>query len=277
LAVVIYETWTPPAPLDRFIQNFWYWETDDAPSYAKDTIMASAHMGILINLREDRLRWYGGEGFRIKNKLRGIALCGTHARNFAIDALQPRMMGVRFQPGGAWPFFGPTGVDFFNNHLSLDDFWGNNRAHSLHMQLVETKGVMPKFRVLLKALLDHAPRPLEHSAAVSMALERFDRAPLSSRVKRAADDADLSQKKFIRHFTQEVGFTPKLYLRVKRFHRLLDRVWTLPAVDWAPLAAEHGYYDQPHLIRDFREFCGFTPTQYLALRGPYQQHLPLPE
>jgi AraC-like DNA-binding protein len=274
---VIYETWTPPAPLDRFIQNFWYWETDDPPGYAKDTIMASAHMGILINLREDELRWYGGEGFAMKNRLRGIALCGTHARNFAIDALQPRMMGVRFQPGGAWPFFGPTGVDFFNNHLSLDDFWDNDRAHSLHMRLVETKGVMPKFTVLLKALLDHAPRPLEHSAAVSMALARFDRAPLSSRVKRMADDADLSQKKFIRHFTQEVGFTPKLYLRVKRFHRLLDRVWTMPTVDWAPLAAEHGYYDQPHLIRDFREFCGFTPTQYLALRGPYQQHLPLPE
>jgi len=274
---VIYETWTPPAPLDRFIQCFWYWETDEVPSYAKDTIMASANMGILINLREDALRWYGGEGFASKNTLRGIALCGTHAKNFAIDALQARMMGVRFMPGGAWPFFGPTGVDFFNNHLSLEDFWGNNRAHSLHMQLVETKGIAAKFKLLLDALLRHAPRPLEHSPAVSMALARFDRAPVSSRVKKTADDADLSQKKFIRHFTQEVGFTPKLYLRVTRFHRLLDKVWTMPTVDWAPLAAAYGYYDQPHLIRDFREFCGFTPTQYLALRGPYQQHLPLPE
>jgi AraC-like DNA-binding protein len=272
---VIYETWTPPAPLDLFIQCLWYWETDEAPSHAKDTIMASANMGILINLRGDELRWYGGESFAARNYLRGIALCGTHADNFAIDALQPRMMGVRFQPGGAWPFFGPTGVDFYNSHVSLQDFWGRSRAHSLHTQLVETAGVMPKFRVLLKALLWNAPRPLDHSPAVWMALRRFQRAPISSRVKKAADDADLSQKKFIRHFAQEVGFTPKLYLRVTRFQRLLDKVWNLPAVDWAPLATEHGYYDQPHLIRDFRQFCGFTPTQYLALRGPYQQHLPL--
>ncbi|HEY2033371.1 MAG TPA: helix-turn-helix domain-containing protein [Rhizomicrobium sp.] len=274
---MIYETWTPPAPLDRFIQCLWYWETDDPPGYAKDTIMASASMGILINLREDELRWYGGEDFAAKNTLRGIALCGTHAENFAIDALQPRMMGVRFQPGGAWPFFGPTGVDFYNSHISLEDFWGNNRARSLHAQLVETKGIAAKFNVLLGALLQHAPRPLEHSPAVSMALSHFDRAPLSSRVKKTADDADLSQKKFIRHFTQEVGFTPKLYLRVVRFQKLLEKVWQMPTVDWAPLAAAHGYYDQPHLIRDFREFCGFTPTQYLARRGPYQQHLPLPE
>ena len=274
---MIYERWTPPAPLDRFIQNLWYWETDEPQSHAKDTIMASAHMGILINLREDELRWYNGERFHLRNDLRGIALCGTHANNFAIDALQPRMMGVRFQPGGAWPFFGPTGFDFYGRHLSLEEFWGRTRAHGVHMRLVETQGIAAKFKVLLRALLEHAPRPLEHSAAVSMALSRFDRAPLSARVKATADDADLSQKKFIRHFTQEVGFTPKLYLRVKRFQRLLDRVWTMRAVDWAPLAAEHGYYDQPHLIRDFREFCGFTPTQYLALRGPYQQHLPLPE
>jgi len=274
---VIYERWTPSPPLDRFIQNLWYWEAGETPDYAKDTIMASAHMGILINLGEDQLRWYDGERFHRKHKLRGIALCGTHANNFAIDALQPKMMGVRFQPGGAWPFFGPTGLDFYNNHISLEDFWGGNRAHSLHMQLVETPGIAGKFKVLLNALLEHAPRPLEHSAAVSMALQRFERAPLSSRVKKTADDADLSQKKFIRHFTQEVGFTPKLYLRVARFQKLLQKVCDMPTVDWAPLAAEHGYYDQPHLIRDFREFCGFTPTQYLAMRGPFEQHLPLPE
>jgi AraC-like DNA-binding protein len=274
---VIYERWTPPAPLDRFIQNLWYWEAGEAPGHAKDTIMASAHMGILINLGADELFWYGGEKFHIQSKLRGIALCGTHAKNFAIDALQPKMMGVRFQPGGAWPFFGPTGLDFYNNHISLEDFWGGNRAHSLHMRLVETPGIAGKFKVLLNALLEHAPRPLEHSAAVSMALQRFERAPLSSRVKKTADDADLSQKKFIRHFTQEVGFTPKLYLRVARFQKLLQKVCDMPTVDWAPLAAAHGYYDQPHLIRDFREFCGFTPTQYLAMRGPFEQHLPLPE
>jgi AraC-like DNA-binding protein len=273
---VIYETWTPPAPLDRFIQNLWYWESDEPPDHAKDTLMASGHMGVLINLGEDELCWYGGERFHERTKLRGIALCGSHSKNFAIDAFQPRMMGVRFQPGGAWPFFGPTGRDFQNNHISLEDLWSGNRAHELHMRLVETPGIAGKFRVLLNAMLRHAPRALEQHPAVSLALHRFDRAPVSARVAQTALDAGLSQKKFIRLFAQEVGFTPKLYLRVTRFQRLVQRVCDMPSVDWAPIATEHGYYDQPHLIRDFREFCGFTPTQYLAMRGPFQQHLPLP-
>ena len=269
-----YVTYTPPAPLDRFIENFWYWESD-APGHARDTIMASGRMGLLVNLGGNELSWYGGERYAQKAVLRGIALCGTNSRAFAIDAFQAHMMGVQFRAGGAFPFFGPPGRDFQNTHLSLEEIWGG-RARSLHAQLVEARTPRAKFAILLIALLEMAPRAFEHHPAVDFALDRFNRAPVSSRVAAAAADAGLSQKKFIRLFTDEVGVTPKLYLRVARFQKLLDRVWDMPSVDWAPLAAAHGYYDQPHLIRDFREFSGFTPCEYLALRGPFPQHVPLP-
>ena len=273
---MIYETYIPPPPFDRFIQNIWYWESNDAPGHGKDTIMASGHMALMINLLEDELRWYGGEKFQTRNRLRGIGLCGTQSRRFAIDAFQQKMMGVQFWPGGAWPFFGPVASDFQDSHISLADFWGDNHAHSLHMQLIETPGIAAKFRIVMDALVENASRDFEHHPVVSQALATFERRPLTSRIARTAADADVSQKKFIRLFTEQVGYTPKLYLRVTRFQRLLDRVWNAPKVDWAHIAAAHGYYDQPHLIRDFREFSGFTPSEYLARRGPFQQHVPLP-
>jgi AraC-like DNA-binding protein len=273
---VIYETYIPSPPFDRFIQNIWYWESSDAPGHVKDTIMASGRMGLMINLLEDELRWYDGEKFQTKNRLRGIGLCGTQSRHFAIDALQQKIMGVQFRPGGTCPFFGPLASDFEDRHISLADFWGGNRAHSLHMQLIETPGIAAKFRIVLDALVENAARDFAHHPAVSQALAVFNRKPMTSRVAGVAVDADVSQKKLIRLFSQQVGCTPKLYLRVTRFQRLLDRVWNAPHVDWAQIAAAHGYYDQPHLIRDFREFSGFTPSEYLARRGQFQQHVPLP-
>jgi AraC-like DNA-binding protein len=271
-----YETWVPPAPFDRFIENVWYWETGDRPQHRKDTIMASGRMGLMINLLADELRWYDGNGFADLNRLRGIGLCGTQSRRFAIDAFQQKMMGVQFRAGGTWPFFGPAAIDFQDHHISLADFWGDNRAHSLHMELIETPSVARKFQIVFDALVTHAARDFTHHPAVANALSRFHRAPLSTRVANAAADADISQKKLIRLFSEQVGYTPKLYLRVLRFQRLLDKVWDAPKVDWAPVAAAHGYYDQPHLIRDFREFSGFTPSEYLRHRGPFQQHVPLP-
>jgi len=269
-----YLTYVPPPPLDGFIEQLWYWRSESA-DHAKDTIMASRHMGLQVNLAGDELRWYDGEGFATTNRLRGIGLCGTQGRHFAIDAHHPHMLGVQFRPGGAWPFFGPPARDLRNSHVSLADIWGAS-AHSLHAQLVEAPTPREKFRIMLDALVARAPRDLAHHPAVALALSCFARAPLSASVRRTAEMAELSQKKFIRLFADEVGLTPKLFLRVTRFQRLLGRVWQSAQVDWAPVAAAHGYYDQPHLIRDFREFSGFTPGEYLRRRGPYQQHVPLP-
>src|ERR1700761_2581324 len=115
---MIYEKRRPGPPLAAFIDNLWYWEGDDV-SHAKDTIMASGQMGILINLKSDTLSWYNGARFDVHHGLKGIALCGTHARAFAINAHQPHMMGVRFKPGGSFPFLGAPARDFENVHIGM--------------------------------------------------------------------------------------------------------------------------------------------------------------
>ena len=71
--------------------------------------------------------------------------------------------------------------------------------------------------------------------------------------------------------------SPKLFLRVQRFHRLLARVSRASEVQWTEIATGHGYYDQPHFIRDFRDFTGMTPSIYLVRRGPDRHHIPLPD
>jgi AraC-like DNA-binding protein len=78
-------------------------------------------------------------------------------------------------------------------------------------------------------------------------------------------------------FRAEVGMTPKLYSRVRRFQLALARARATPRADWARLAGECGYFDQSHLIHDFRQFCGLGPTDCLRhLRVPVKEnHVPL--
>jgi AraC-like DNA-binding protein len=263
-----------PPPLDRFIETFWYWEGEPL-AHVKETILASARMGLLINLAEDRLGWYDGEGFAASHGLRGIGIAGPSSRSFAIDAFHLKIMGVQFRAGGAFPFFDPPASEFADRQVSLEDVWGAD-AERLHQRLVQAPAPADKFDVLLSALLKKAPESFEHHPAVATALRAFARAPHRASISAVAQETDLSRKKFIRVFSEQVGFRPKLYLRIARFQRALDQIARAADVDWGDIVERNGYYDQSHFINDFGAFSGLSPSVYLKRRGPHLQHVPLP-
>ena len=87
------------------------------------------------------------------------------------------------------------------------------------------------------------------------------------------DAIALSPKRFIERFKADVGVTPKRYCRLLRFQRVVTNAHRGGATDWAELALACGYFDQAHLIHDFREFSGLTPTAYEARRTAFQNHV----
>ena len=67
-----------------------------------------------------------------------------------------------------------------------------------------------------------------------------------------------------RQFTGQVGLSPRTLARILRLRRLLDHIDVYESVAWANLAAELGWFDQAHLIRDFKRHTGVTPAEYAA-------------
>ena len=70
-----------------------------------------------------------------------------------------------------------------------------------------------------------------------------------------------------RRFLWEVGLTPKRLSRIVRFQRAIDLLRTTDE-RWAAVALDCGYYDQAHLNREFRDFAGQSPGQYLGTEQP---------
>jgi AraC-like DNA-binding protein len=64
-----------------------------------------------------------------------------------------------------------------------------------------------------------------------------------------------------------VGLPPKTMARILRFDRAVQRL-RADHPDFAQIAIDCGYYDQAHFNREFREFSGMTPSQFLARRDP---------
>lgn len=261
----------PAPPLSDFVELLWLYDGPPRP-HAKERILPDGSMELIVNLREDQVRVYNPGDIHHCETRRGSAIAGPHSRFFVIDtAEQISVAGVHFKPGGAFPFFGLPAEELRDAHVSLEDLWAV-AAGDLREQLLAARSARDKFQVLERCLLMQALGTLDRDPAVVFALREFSR---SRTVASVTGQIGFSARRFIRIFSEEVGLTPKLYCRVRRFQRVLRRIGMGREVDWAGVAVECGYFDQAHFIHDFRSFSGINPTTYLVQRTGHLNHVPL--
>jgi AraC-like DNA-binding protein len=152
--------------------------------------------------------------------------------------------------------------------VDLEALWGR-RARELRERLCAATTTEQRFAILEAELASRLDQRHMHPA-VGYALAALTRPEV--RVSDIAKGARLSQRRLIELFTAAVGLTPRRYGRVLRFQRATALARSA-ALDWTRIAHECGYYDQAHLIRDFRELADVTPTGLMRARAhPKEQH-----
>lgn len=124
---------------------------------------------------------------------------------------------------------------------------------------------------LLHRLRDAAPAdPL-----AAFAIAAFSGDPARARVEPLQRTSGYTPGQFIHRFEQAVGLTPKRFSRVLRFGALLPQLVRCGPRDWAQIAVGAGYFDQSHLIREFRHLAGMAPSAYMPVRADHPTHVAL--
>jgi AraC-like DNA-binding protein len=265
----------PLPPLSNFVELFWFYDGYPPGPHKKERLMPDGSIELVINLKQDEARIYDRENLDKYARLPGAVLCGPHSSFFVIDtAQQASVIGVHFKPGGAFPFFKMPAGELHNLHVALVDLWGH-QAGLLRERLLEAHTPQTKFRVLEECLLAEAFKPLERHPAVDCALGLFRNIHTAPAIAELADHIGISSRRFIQLFANEVGLTPKLFARVRRFQQVLQTIRTGAKFSGADIAASCGYFDQAHFIHDFKEFSGINPTTYLAQRTNHLNHVPI--
>jgi AraC-like DNA-binding protein len=257
----VFNFYTPKPPLAEFVECFWLFEGRNAEQKT-ECILPTGTLELAINLRQNELGFCDSESG--EKRFSGAVVSGAHGRGFTPAATEEiAIIGVHFKPGGAFPFLGLPADELAGTHVDLETLWGP-LAHQLQERLCESKSSAERFRLLHDALLSRLCQRVEKHYAVSAALEMFGRNQGGPIVREAAKYLGLSQRRFIQVFKAEVGLTPKLFSRIQRFQQTRTYIQQHPPPNWATVAAELGYFDQSHLIREFVEFSGRRPTDYLA-------------
>ncbi len=105
------------------------------------------------------------------------------------------------------------------------------------------------------------------SAVTQVAAEVASR-PDGPDFRSLAGSCGISERQLERQFLQQVGMSPKRFERVVRFRSALQSKASSTSVTWTRVTQDAGYYDQNHLIKDFRDLTGATPSAYLRSISP---------
>lgn len=181
------------------------------------------------------------------------------------------MLVVVFHPYGARPFFKLPMEKIYEGHISIEDIEDTDlrelqdkvlNASDNHVAI----GYIESF--FFQRLLDFDDYNYKRMTASLKEANNNTSIDVTS----LAETSFLSEKQFQRIFSEYVGMAPKKFLRVLRFQHALYLLQRNPGLSLTQLSYEGGFYDQSHLIREFKSFSGYTPTEYLAACTPYSDY-----
>ena len=267
---MIFRSYRPRQPLSEWVESFWYWQSDSVVEALARRLPTSS-MEFVINLCEAPFRVYDPDDGDICEQFKSALICGPHSKA-SISSASQAAIGVHFKPGGAFPFLRVPASELRDAHISFDSLWGKSTTQ-LREQLLEAERPESMFFILEHFMLQKVARPLAHHPAVALALAEFAKIPQTQPVSAVAKQTGLSQRRFIHLFSEEVGLTPKLFCRIQRFQTVLRLVKKTSPISWASVATSCGYFDQAHLVHEFRAFSGLSPSVYLENRGDDINHV----
>lgn len=183
------------------------------------------------------------------------------------------VFSITFHPQGAQVFFNTPMEELFDQSISLrsiqKDFVDKVETELYHAaSFIERVGIMDQF---LWRLLKKNGEPEAQPRLVD-SLTRIDQSMGMVDINTLAKKACLSRKQYERIFKANVGVSPKRFLRIIRLQHALFKKQINPKMSLTELAYDCGYYDQSHMINDFKMLTGMSPRQYFSECDAYSDY-----
>ena len=172
-----------------------------------------------------------------------------------------RGLSLTLRPGAALSLLGTPAGELADAQVPLDQLWTGRQYRLLVDGLAGCRSDVARLGVLQRALLGGRRRHATSEPAVH-AWRSLVLGTGRITVRAVALDTGLSERRLQQLFHGEVGLSPRTWRRLARLHGCI-RGLRVSRASWAALAADHGYYDQPHMIREFRALCGCTPAEFV--------------
>lgn len=183
-----------------------------------------------------------------------------------------KLFSIIFEPFGLPVFFDMPVSEIFNRSVPLRFIVGP-RLDELEDLLYKTKHPEEQQMIVEKFLFQQLIKKQNYQLGrISESIKRMNLSGGGNPVPQLASHVCLSRKQYERTFNDLVGISPKQFLRVIRFQRALFGRQNHPGLKLTEFACDAGYFDQSHMISEFKQFSGLTPKQFFEQCPPFSDY-----
>jgi AraC-like DNA-binding protein len=232
-------------------------------SFVRRRELPGARVVAIMNLGEPiRVRAPEGEWAEHRDGF----FAGLHD-TYAITETNGAQRGVQIDltPVGAYLLLRLPMHHLTGRVVGLEDLL-DRPGRTLHERLADATGWEQRFDLLDAFFLDRLDDALSPVPSITRALTRLHATRGTVAIQTLTDELGCSRRHLNVGFKEHVGISPKLLARILRFNRAVELSATPLA--WAEVSQTCGYYDQAHMVRDFQQFSGYSPTEFARRRLP---------
>jgi len=259
---MVYQKFGPAEELAPFVECYFAWESSEPLD--KELVVESppnSYCSIAIN--------YGDPYFLQNKKYKRLVVPQQFVSGLSIYSYKLTLQGtigitgIVLKPSALSTLFGLNAFELTEERKDLFSILPQDYVQKYVLQIRQSATVPQKVRLLEELLLHHVrlnrPSPDYIDSAANLILEKNGMLHVADLLK----DSCMSRRTFERRFFQKVGLSPKYYARIRRIFFICNLVAGKKKVNWPEVFYEAEFYDQAHFIKDFEEFTGRTPQQYL--------------
>ena len=189
-------------------------------------------------------------------------IIGPHKKYFILKMNKgTHFIGIKFKQGGAYHFFKIPMMQFSNKIISLSEIM-RRESEQLNDALIKAEKAEDIKKILDRYLLMKIDLLNSTFDIVDFTLNKLKVNEPPELIKNLCIAAKISNKHMILLFKKKVGLSPKLIQRINKFVKVIEILHEQEQVDWSEIAFLCHYYDQAHLINEFKCFSGLTPKEY---------------
>lgn len=259
---MIYRKYRPSELLNPFIECYFIWDSE-GPMEEAITIESppNGFCSIVFN--------YGDSYYLQNKKYEKMQVPKQFVSGQSIYSYKLFLQGtigitgIVFKPAALATIFQLPIYEYTEERIDLYKVFKKNVVDHYVIEISLATGEEQRVKLLEEFIMKQyqlqKPNPDYIDEAANLIVEKNGLLQVTDLLK----NSFMSRRSFERKFFQKVGLSPKYYARIRRIGYLCNLIAGRKKVDWPSVFYECEFYDQAHFIKDFEEFTGRTPQQYL--------------